>query len=115
MLLLPKAGGYQNIPEPYAGGDHNVLTQQNATFDVVMCFMQSIVVTKTPWVVLATGLNCCVGSGCGSTRNRTVAPVLTIPNSRTIGNGPLLPPKTRPVKFTILVPIKYLSYNCIMT
>jgi hypothetical protein len=26
-----------------------------------------------------------------------------------------LPPKTRPVKFTILVPIKYLSYNCIMT
>jgi len=60
-------------------------------------------------LLLATGPNCRVGSGSGSTQNRTVATGLTTWRTRTIGNVPVLPPKTRHFKFTILAPIKYLS------
>jgi len=35
--------------------------------------------------------------------------------TQTIGNGLVLPPKTRHFKFTILAPIKYLSSDCTMT
>jgi hypothetical protein len=67
------------------------------------------------WVVLATALNCQVGSRSGSTRNWTVAMVLSARNTRTVGNGVVLPPKTRHLKFTILAPIQYLSSDRITT
>ena len=65
--------------------------------------------------MLATGPISRVGAGYGSTPNRTVAMGLTTRKTRTIGNGPVLPPKTRHFKFTILAPIKYLSSDRIMT
>ena len=65
--------------------------------------------------MLATVLNSRFSSGAGSTRNRTFAPGLTTWKTRTIGNGPVLPPKTRHFKFTILTPMKYLSSDHIMT
>jgi len=68
-----------------------------------------------PSVVLATGPNSRVGSTYSSTQNGTMATGLTTRKTRTIGNGPVLPPKTRHCKFTILAPIKYLSSDCIMT
>jgi len=55
-----------------------------------------------------------VGSGYGSARNGTVATGLTTRKTQTIGNGPVLPSKTRHFKFTILAPIKYLSSDRIM-
>ena len=73
------------------------------------------VVPSLSRVVLATGPNSRVGSGYGSTRNRTVATGLTTRKTRTIGHGPVLPPKTRHFKFTILPPIKYLRSDRIMT
>jgi hypothetical protein len=66
-------------------------------------------------IVLATGPNCRVSSGFGSTRTRTVAMDLTTRKTWTIGNGAVLPPKTRHSKFTILAPIKNLSSDCIRT
>jgi len=65
--------------------------------------------------VLATGPNSRVGSGFGSTRNRTVATGHTTRKTRTVGNGAVLPPKTRHFKCTIFAPIKYLSSDRIMT
>jgi len=65
-------------------------------------------------VVLATGPNSRVGSGSGSTRNQIVAMGLTTRKTQTVGNGPVLPPKTRHFKFPILAPIKYLSYDRIV-
>ena len=72
----------------------------------------------TSWsqpLVLATGPKCRVGSRSGSTRTRTVATGLTTPKTQTIGNGAVLPPKTRHLKLTILAPIKYLSSDRITT
>jgi len=66
-------------------------------------------------LVLAKGPNSQVGSGYGSTRNRTVATCLTTPKTRTVSIGPVLPLKTRHFQFTILAPIKYLSSDCIIT
>ena len=66
-------------------------------------------------VVLATGPNSRVGSGFGSTRNRTVATGLTTRKTRTVGNGAVLPPTTRHLKSTIFAPLKYLSSDHIMT
>jgi len=66
-------------------------------------------------LVLATGPISRVGSGYGSSRNQTLATGLTTRKTRTIGNGPVLPPKTRHLKFTIVAPIKYLSSDRIMT
>jgi len=40
---------------------------------------------------------------------------LTTRKTLTIGNGPVVPPKTRHFKFTILAPIKYLSSDHTMT
>jgi len=40
---------------------------------------------------------------------------LTRPKSRPIGNGPVLPPKTRHFNITTFPPIKYLGSDCIMT
>ena len=65
--------------------------------------------------MLARGPNSRVGSGFGSTRNRTVAMGLTTRKTRTVGNGAVLPPKTRHFKSTIFPPIKYLSSDRIMT
>ena len=65
--------------------------------------------------MLATGPNSRVGSGSGSTQNRTVATVLTTQKTRPTGNGPVLPPKTRHFNITTLPPIKYLSSDRIMT
>ena len=67
------------------------------------------------YIVLATGPNCLVGSGSCSTRTRTVATGLTTRKTWTVGNGAVLPPKTRHFKFTILAPIKYLSSDHITT
>ena len=67
------------------------------------------------YIVLATGPNSWVSLGSSSTANRTVLTSLSTPITWTIGNGPVLPPKTRHFKFTILAPIKYLSSDCTMT
>jgi len=67
------------------------------------------------YVVIATGPNSRVGSGSGSTGNQTVAMSLTIRKARPIGNGPVLPPKTRNFSITALPPIKYLSSDRMMT
>jgi len=40
---------------------------------------------------------------------------LTTPKTRSFGNGPVLPPKTRDYNITTLSPIKYLSSDRIMT
>jgi len=65
--------------------------------------------------VLATGPNCRVGSWSSSTRTWTVARGLTTRKTQTIGNGAVLPPKTRHFKFTILASIRYLSSDRITT
>jgi len=65
--------------------------------------------------VLATGPNCQFGSGSSSTQIWTVAMGLTTRKTCTIGNGPVLPPKTRHFKFTILAPTKWLSSDRITT
>jgi len=66
-------------------------------------------------VVVATGPNSRVGSGSGSTQNRTVATVLTSRKTRPTGNGPVLPPQARHFNITTLPPIKYLNSDRIMT
>jgi len=66
-------------------------------------------------LVLATGPDSWVGSGSGSTQDRTVAMGLTTQKTRTFANGPVLPPKTRHFMVTILAPIKNLSSYWIMT
>jgi len=66
-------------------------------------------------LVLATRPISRDGSRYGSTWIRTVAMGLTTRKTPTIGNGPVLPPKTWHFKFTILAPIKYLSSDRIMT
>jgi len=66
-------------------------------------------------LVLATSTKYWVGSGSSSTQNRTVATDLNTHKPRTVGNGPVLPPKSRHFKFTVLPPIKYLSSDCITT
>jgi len=54
VLLLPKAGGDQNVPEQKpGGGDHNVPQHQKATFEVAKQFMQAIVFTKTPSPIIS--------------------------------------------------------------
>ena len=78
----------------------------------VMCTLRLPV---KQWVVSGTGWNCRVCSGSVSTRNRTVARGLTPRKTWTIRNRPVLPPKTRHFKFTILPPIKYLGSNRILT
>ena len=65
--------------------------------------------------MLATATNSQVGSGFGSTWNRTIATGLTTRKTRTVRNGALLPPKTWHFKSTIFAPIKYLSSDRIMT
>jgi len=65
--------------------------------------------------VLAKGPNCRVGSGSGSTRTWTVATGRTTRKTRTVGNGAVLPPKTRHFIYTILALIKYLSSHRITT
>ena len=66
-------------------------------------------------LVLAMGPNSRVSSGFGSTPNRTVAMGLTTRKTRTVGNGAVLPPKTRHFMSTIFAPIEYLSSDHIMT
>jgi len=65
-------------------------------------------------VVLATGTNSQVGSGSGSTRNRTVAMGLTPRKTRTVGNGLVLRRKPRHSKLTIFARMKYFSYDRIV-
>jgi len=66
-------------------------------------------------LVTTTGRNSRVGSGSGSTWNRTVATGLDTLKTRPSGNGPVLPTKTRQIDITTLSPMKYLSSDCIMT
>jgi len=70
---------------------------------------------RTTLVVLATGPHSQVSYGSSSTWNRTVAIGLTTSKSRTVGNGPVLPPNTQHFEFTVLPPIQYLSSDRIMT
>jgi len=74
-----------------------------------------LVLSVCLYLVLATGPISHVGSGYGSTRNWTVATGLTTRKTWTVGNGPVLPPKTRHFKSIILAPIQYLSSDRIMT
>jgi len=52
-LQLPKAARDQSVPQLMAGGDHNIIRHQKATFGVVKQFMESIVITKTPWPIIS--------------------------------------------------------------
>jgi len=52
-LPLPMAGGDLSVPQSNAGGDHNVLQQQKATFEVGKRFMETIVFIKTPWPIIS--------------------------------------------------------------
>jgi len=52
-LPFPKASGDQNVPQPKAGGDHNVPQHRKATFAVAKRFMEAIVLTKTPWLIIS--------------------------------------------------------------
>ena len=76
---------------------------------------KSTIFGRAAWIVSATGPNSRVGSGYGSTLTRTVATGLTTRKTRTIGHGPVLPPKTRHLKSTILAPIRNLSSDRNMT
>ena len=71
--------------------------------------------TTSSCIVWATGPNYRVGSGSSSIRNRTVAMGLTTQNTRTVGNGPVLPSKTRHFNLKTLAPIECLSSDHIMT
>jgi hypothetical protein len=66
-------------------------------------------------IVLAPDPNSRVGSGSGTTGNRTVTTVLTTRKTGATGNGPVLPPKTRHFNITTLPPIEYLNSDRIMT
>jgi hypothetical protein len=83
--------------------------------DIMIIGTSVLVASIAPGLVLAKGPNSRVGSGSGSTRNRTVATGLTTRKTRPTGNGPVLPPKTRHLNITTLPPIKYLSSDRIMT
>jgi len=53
-LVLPtKSSGDQNIPQPKASSDQNVPQHQKATFELAKRFMEAIVFTKTPWLILS--------------------------------------------------------------
>jgi len=52
-LLLPKAGGDHNVPQPMASGDQNVPQHHEATLEVVKWFMEAIICTKTPWQIIS--------------------------------------------------------------
>jgi hypothetical protein len=80
-----------------------------------VCYVTVATLYHFEVIVLATGRNSRVGSRYGSTRNRTMATGLNTPKTRTVAIGPVLPPKTRHFKFTILAPIKYLSSDRIVT
>jgi len=62
----------------------------------------------------AMGSNSWIGYCSDSTQNWDVATGLTTQTSRTIGNGPVFPPNTRHLKFTIWAPINGLSSDPIM-
>jgi len=68
-----------------------------------------------PCIVLVTGPNARIGSGSGSTRNRTVATILATRKPWHTGNGPVLPRNTQHFNMTTVPPIKYLSSDRIMT
>jgi len=53
VLPLRNPCGDQNVPQPKAGGDHNVPQHEKATFEVVNPFMEAIVLTKTPWPIIS--------------------------------------------------------------
>jgi hypothetical protein len=80
---------------------------------MTICILGTII--DHPMIVLPMGANSRAGSVYGSTRNQTVATGLTTQQTQTVGDGPVLPPKTRHFKFTIFAPIKYLSSDRIMT
>jgi len=50
---LAKASWDNSVPQPKAGGDHNVPQRQKATFEVVKEFMEAIAFTKTPWPIIS--------------------------------------------------------------
>jgi len=66
-------------------------------------------------VLLSTGPNSQVHCCSRYTHNRTLAMGLTTRKTLTVGNGPVLPPKTQHLMFTILAPINYLSSDRLMT
>jgi len=66
-------------------------------------------------LVLATGPISRVGSGSGSTRNRTVATGFTTRKTWTVAFGPVSTGKPGPGKPGIFPPIKYLSSDRITT
>jgi len=66
-------------------------------------------------LVLAMCQTSWLDSGFYSTSHRTAAMALTTRKTRTIGNGPVLPPNTNHEKLTNMPPIKYLSSHGIMT
>jgi len=52
-LPQPKSSGDQNALQSKASADQNVPQQQKATFEVAKRFMEAIVFTKTPWLILS--------------------------------------------------------------
>ena len=52
-LVIPKAGGDQNVPPPKAGGDRNIPQHQMDTFEIVNQFMEAVIFTNTPWPIIS--------------------------------------------------------------
>jgi hypothetical protein len=52
-VLVPKAGGDQNVPQPNASGDHNVPEHQKVAFKIPKRLMEEIVFTETPWPIIS--------------------------------------------------------------
>jgi len=52
-LPLPMDVGDQSVPQPKAGGDHNVTQHQKATFVIVKRVTEAIVLTKTPCPIIS--------------------------------------------------------------
>jgi len=52
-LPLRMFSGAQNVPQPKASADQNILQHQKATFEVAKRFMEAIVFTKTHWPIIS--------------------------------------------------------------
>jgi hypothetical protein len=95
-----------------------VIVKMTNIIDKVACGYGTLSTTAVKilqQVVLAMVANFRIGSGWGSTQNRTVATGHTTRKTRPTGNGPVLAPKTQHINITTWPAIKYLSCDRIMT
>ena len=52
-MLLNKSSGEQNVPQPKARSDQNILQHQKPSCEVGKRFTEAIVFTKNPWPILS--------------------------------------------------------------